>query len=618
MTTVTSSSPSSPAREETALQKEQRIFNELFLRLSDALLNRLFDLSPKSATSRLHYLIFLFLLSGFLISLRYYPLSVWALYIQDIFIYLFNPNYAQNIPGNPFTNIISYGIQAFTDPRNLQYLPIFLAPFFIALQTAANYLADIFELADPGVARHFVNAVALSGSNETIRISQGEIYEDHRTSPTFLIGGPGKVIVDMDSVALFEKPDGTPRVIGPTGREPGGRAQLDGFERFRQAIDLRDHFVELRDEEGKSAVVMGRSLDGIPITATDVNFVFSVHRAGQKSSTAQPYPFNPKAVEKLVYKATSRVTPDLNNPSTFEFSWINNMVSLVRGRLGGFMNNHKLTEYLASIGQPEWERVQQRESEIAEVKKELGSTATEQLSTDMDFKPPPDFKPRYKILKDLFNQFAEEFSSIASGRGVELHWIGVGTWKTPVEIIPEKHWEAWLISRENLEKESDITTKRWIKEATVQKFNALIQDVPVAKYQAVTEQYEHSHAVRALLEAYRQQLIELADFLKAKGEAVPAVIIQAIKHLNDVLGFKDWHWVGTIQREEENTPGGAPRPDSEWQRSIDFLYQELIILAGGDQAKADRLIEVERRNFPKENRRQWIERARDRLLRDRE
>lgn len=615
MTAVTSSSSS--ARGETALQREQRIFSELFTRLSDALLNKLFDLSPKSASSRTQYLIFLFLLAGFLISLRNSPLSMWALYIQDIFIYLFNTPYTQNFPGNPFTNILGYGIQALTEPRTLQYLPIFLAPFFIALQTAANYLADIFELDDPEVARHFVSAVALSGSNETIRITQGDIFEDHRTRPTFLIGGPGRVMVDMDSAALFERPDGTTRVIGPTAREPGGRAQLHGFERFRQAIDLRDHFVELRDEEGKSAVVMGRSLDGIPITATDVNFVFSVHRAGQKSTTAQPYPFSPKAVELLVYKATSRVTPDQANPSTFEFSWINNMVSLVRGRLGGFMNNHKLTEYLASIGQPEWERFQQRESEITEAKKELGSSGTEQLPSDMDIKPPPDFKPRYKILRDLFNQFTEEFSSVASGRGVELHWIGVGTWKTPIEIIPAKHWEAWLISRENLEKESELATKRWIKEATVQKFMALIQDVPVAKFQDVTKQYEHDQAARSLLEAYRQQLLEMRDFVGSKGQPIPAVIIRAILHLEDVLGFKHAHWVGIIQPEEDAfSPGGSSRREAEWQRSVDFLYQELIILAGG-QEEADRRIEIESKNYPKENRRRWIERARARILRER-
>ena len=102
------------------------------------------------------------------------------------------------------------------------------------------------------VARDFIWEVALTGSDKTIRIQQGEISEESRQSSNYLIGGPGRVIVDPDSVALFEKPDGTPHIIGPTGKEPRGRATLDGFERFRQAIDIRDQYVDLRDQDSRS------------------------------------------------------------------------------------------------------------------------------------------------------------------------------------------------------------------------------------------------------------------------------------------------------------------------------------------------------------------------------
>lgn len=188
-----------------------------FWRLIDALLNSLFDLRSQAARSRFWAIIFLFLFSGFVISLLYYPLSIWLLHIQDVFEYFLNPDYSPNYPGNPVYNLFFYAFQAFTDPRVLQYLPIFLAPFFIALQTAANYLADVFELDDPGVARHFVQAVALTGSSETMRISKGNVIEEHKKSPVYLIGGPGRVLVDMDSAALFERPDGYPRVIPSAG-----------------------------------------------------------------------------------------------------------------------------------------------------------------------------------------------------------------------------------------------------------------------------------------------------------------------------------------------------------------------------------------------------------------
>ncbi|NJC96293.1 MAG: hypothetical protein C3F07_07045 [Anaerolineales bacterium] len=539
MTVLTSSSTVSA--NETTLQKEQKLFSEYFVRLRDAFLNRLFDLRPQKAIRRLQYLIFLFFLTGFLLSLRFYPLRLWGEYLQDIFYYLFNPTYAANYIGNPFRSFFLFAYTAVTDARTLQYLPIVLAPFFIALQSAAIYLADIFELEEIRVARAFIWEVALSGSDETIRVMQGEISEEHRTSPNYLIGGPGKVIVDLDSVALFEKPDGTPHIIGPTGKEPGGKATLDGFERFRQAIDLRDHYIELRDQDPKSSAVKSRSLDGIPITATDVRFMFSVYREGQKPDDNHPYPFGKKAIEQLIYRATSRVTPDATNPSTFEFSWVNNMISLIRGRLGGFMNEHNLTAYLASIGMPEFEKAKQQEEKIVEQIQQLATSKTEDQPKGREIKPPPEFFARYKI-KNLFAQFAEEFTKDSKDRGVELHWIGVGTWRTPIEIVPEKHLEAWKISRENIGKGSDKAMEDAKNEATIQEWMSLIQDVPIAAYQnAMENQIGHKNTIQAVILAFRQQLIEAAEFLRANNKIVSPDIVQAIAYIDSMFGY---HWAG--------------------------------------------------------------------------
>lgn len=542
MTTLTSTSPLG----ETAWKKELELSGELFQRLIDALLNRIFDLRPAKAARRLRYLIVLFFVAVFIVSLRFYPLDLWAKFIRDIFLYYLNPSYPAIYIGEPISNLVNFVFHVFTDPRILQYFPVFVAPFFIALQTASLYLRDIFELEHVSVARGFVWSVALLGSEETIRISQGEISEDSRERPTFLIGGPGKVIVELDSVALFEKPDGSPRIIGPTGTEPSGKATLDGFERFRQAIDLRDHFVELRDIDGKASAVKSRSLDGIPVTATDVQFVFSVHRKRQKPTLEFPYPFDPKAIEQLIYKATSKVTPTQKNPSTFEFSWINNMVSLIRGRLGGFMSDHNLTEYLASIGKPEFERAKQYEERISAQEQKLSPSDPEDLPQGRKVNPPPEFTPRHKV-SDLFAQFVEEYSKSTYDRGVELRWIGVGTWMLPTEIIPEtkvvpeKHLEAWKISRENIFRGSKKSIDELINESSLTRIITLIQDVPVEAYQkAREEQTEYKNSLRALLLSYRQQLIEAKNLLLTKKQRVPNEIEDGIKNINRVFG----NWVG--------------------------------------------------------------------------
>lgn len=519
---------------ESTLRRELRLFGELFSRLLDSFLNRIFDLRPENAARRFWYLIILFFVAGFLISLRFYPLALWTQYIRDIFLYLLNMGYAATYPGNPFLNLLSFVRLVFTDPRIFQYLPIFLASFFIALQCAALYLSDVFELDHPSVARRFISGVALLGSEEIIRVSQGDVAEEYRLSPAFLIGGPGKVVVDLDSAALFEKPDGTPHVIGPTGREPRGRATLEGFERFRQAIDIRDQYVDLRDQDPKSQAVKSRSLDGIEIIATDVRLMFSIYRGGVKPSAEQPYPFSKEAVEQIIYQATSRVTPELPNPSTYEFSWINKMISLIRGELSRFMSRHKLTEYLAGIGMPEIDKLRQREEAIVE--------QVQRLTQEQDFlvaneqKALPEFQPRSRI-SNLFTQFAEEFTRKAKRNGVELHWIGVGTWKTPVEIVPERHLDAWKISNENLYRESHDVLNELEKEAIMQKTVFLIQDVPIAAYiKAANEENEHKKGMRVLLLAYHQQLIEAADFMRAKGEAVPPNIEDAIAHINNMFG----------------------------------------------------------------------------------
>ena len=581
---------------ETTLQRERRLFRELSSRLVDTLISRIFDLRPEKAARRRGYLFILFLLSGFLISLFYYPLPLWLNYIGRIFnaILVTNSTISADVALRDFANFI---LAIILDPKILQYLPVFIAPYFIALQSAAIYLADIFELEDVSVARRFVSGVALSGSDDTLRIKKGEVPEENQETPIFQIGGPGKVLVELDSVALFERADGTPHVIGPTGSLPGGKATLEGFERFRQALDIRNHHVDLRDQDNWKAV-LSRSRDGIPIKATDVRLMFSIYRGeNPKTSPDYPYPFSKQAVEQIVYKATSRVTPGKGNPSSFEFNWIPKMIGLIRGKLSGFMSEHNLTEYMASTGLPEIEKLKQREEIIRGQMHWL--TQTEDGVESKEIKPPPDFQERNKV-KNLFAQFTEEFTKRSHNSGVELHWIGVGTWESPIKIIPEMHLEAWLLSQENIKNESLKSMKKIEQMEVVAKMKDMIQKVPlgayeeiiteayqakrskrqaskkkpnyrltlpksedliippeemdrfvellqklsgeqVQKYEEFTEFEDIEHEMKALLIEYRKQFYETVDLIKAKNEPVPANIEEAIKIISNQIG----HWAGS-------------------------------------------------------------------------
>jgi hypothetical protein len=65
----------------------------------------------------------------------------------------------------------------------------------------------------------------------------------------------------------------------------------------------------------------------------------------------------------------------------------------------------------------------------------------------------------------------------------------------------------------------------------------LIQDVPIAAHlRATMEEKEAKKAMRLLLLSYHQQLLEAAEFMRAKGEAVPPSIEEAIAHINNMFG----------------------------------------------------------------------------------
>jgi hypothetical protein len=483
---------------ESALQRESRILKEQINRLTGWMLNGIFDLSMSSARRRGALLGFLFILIGFLFGLRIHPLSDWTQALQGLFSAILvsvDPNAISVALNHLFTIIL----ESYLAPETLRYLPVVAIPFLIAWQMAALYLADIFELEHVGVAREFLMQVALTGSMRFIRVSQGEIIEKHRESPIAQIGGPGRVLVDLDSAALFEKPDGTPHIIGPTIDEPQKLATLEGFERFREAIDLRDHYTD-------SWSVVGRSLDGIPVIAKDVRNLFSVQRGDVPNGTAptlkRPYPFKPSAIHDLIYKQSCRVTVGTPRPSQCT-PWTGNMTTLVRNEMRSFIGRHPLSEFLASIGMPELQSAQEQEQALADERQQLAAPSdTPRPPADIGNLPP--FEARHKI-SSLFNQFAQDFTNQSQRNGVELHWIGVGTWVTPSELISERHLEAWRISRDNMTRSADLSMNMLRLNSSLQENLRIIQDILLA-YRKNLADPRSDQAMRQLLLVYLGQL----------------------------------------------------------------------------------------------------------------
>jgi hypothetical protein len=561
------------AKPGTDFEKERQVFTEQTRRLANAIINKWFDLKSSSALRRMLLLITLLLLAGFLISLAPYPWKEWRDYLEQIFSYLLTFTHESSFFTEEsiitlisiFLELIRLGIRAYFNTYVLWYAPAFFLPIFIAFQAAALYLVDIFELEQIRVARKFLRQVAFTGSKDAIHITQGEVALEDRNSPIYKIGGPGKVTVDLDSVALFEKVNGQPHVIGPTDKEPKGKATLDGFECFRQALDLRDYYIDLREPSGKCSAVTGRSLDGIPVTATDVRLMFSIHRAGQTPTPETPYPFSQEAVEHHIYKSISRVTPDLTSPSQHEFNFENSMLGMVRGELGKFMSQRNLTEYLASIQRPEVKKAEEQEKKVLEE----ASLVLGPFESVEGTKPPvtvPAFVPRRDIT-NLFSQFTKKFTDDTRDKGVELHWIGVGTWDIPVELVSEKHLEAWKMSRENIDLDSPEAMDKAKDAAKEHKKLSMIQSVPLTRYhESITHNIQREDVITGLLQDYQSQLVDSFEFQHKNRKRMRPVLAAAFIYLLYEFIWRPSH-------------GPAQRKPAASQREVD-LYDQLIIKIG--------------------------------------
>jgi hypothetical protein len=401
--------------------------------------------------------------------------------------------------------------------------------FWIAYRVAAIYLDDVFEIGDVEVAKRFLRQAAFADLYGQIEIANGRVSDRDQQSPIFLIGGPGLVRVNLENTALFEKIDGWARVIAPTvhprareNRPRDDHAILDGFERLRSAIDLRDHFEEM--------LVNSRTRDGIRISAEDVRVIYSVYRDNREPTLSTPYPFVEEAVKTLVYSQSR-----LGQGTT---DWHSTMSFLINQELGNFITQHTLEEFLAAIGEPE---LRQRE----EASKELQETAnqragTQALLTGLSTGVPkaPDFAPRSEI-SDLFYGM-KKFVDQAREQGVALRWIGVGTWKIPDEIIPEQHQTAWRISRENLTRGNQVSLTNLREESRLSELGVLVYDVPVSLSRGMDRKVEarKRENMLALVHAYRGKLRSALDVYEreGKGDTVEARRLRrGLDHLAHVV-----------------------------------------------------------------------------------
>ena len=458
----------------------------------------------------------------------------------------------------PLRSLAEYPIRALFAPDVLKHVLIGGFVFWLAYRVAAIYLDDIFELRDVRIAERFIRQSAFASQYDVIEIKNGEVSQKDQKSPIFLIGGPGKVRVYLENAALFEKIGGTPHVIEPTtpksssdseqsrrgnqswiarmGKTFGSLSRLDrsapgsilvgagileSFERYRKTIDLRDQVAEISVE--------GRTRDGIAIQAKDMRLIFSIRRDGKEATLEKPYPFNHEAIETLVY--------DLSRES-----WTDAMAAQIKRELGKFIARHTLSEFLAAIGQPELEQATQIE---AELQVEADRLAGLDDSFDIDVPNPPPFVPR-PVISDLFYDY-NNFVSRVKKKGVELRWIGVGTWTLPAGIIPERHLQAWRITYENLARGNEAAVENIFNSNRAEQLSAILHDTPIGIFNQIDPDDNARRKVDMvkLVNGYRGKLHAALEVYERRDESNTPIarrVREVWTHLAHVVA----HYAGDI------------------------------------------------------------------------
>jgi hypothetical protein len=184
---------------------------------------------------------------------------------------------------------------------------------------------------------------------------------------------------------------------------------------------------------------------------------------------------------------------------------------MIRGELAQFIAQHTLNEFLASISLPEMEVFQPEETELQGRTAQLVNPRP--VSTGFTMLTTPAFISRSQIISDLLTA---EFSEQAANRGVELKWVGAGTFFTPNEIVPERHLAAWQLSRENLVRSSPGELARIQRESTIAEMLRLVQEIPIRTFRRQSDE-PPVEVMRNLLIAYHGKLVEAYEMYQRDG-----------------------------------------------------------------------------------------------------
>jgi hypothetical protein len=384
-------------------------------------------------------------------------------------------------------NVMLDLVTSLFSPRVLMYVMPLLAALWLGFRLAAHYLADLFELESPSIAEQYLRGAVFGLGYDSLHVAQAEINRLNRHSPMLRIGGPGYLQVHLGYAVVMETVAGKPQVYGPEKRR-----FIEGFERLRDVIDLRD---QLRELDRVRAV----TADGIEVQARDVQMMFRVFGGGHERSLASPYPYTEGAIRRLVYSRPASEAGISN--------WAEGLEQLAMSEIRSFVGSLTLESFLAL--QPE--------------------TAGSGDQPDLNAVRRSSFHiPRRKLTERFHTAEARQR---LRQQGLELDWVGVGTWEIgggdgdAAISVGTSIVGAW----QNLQRSRLLQSPSYLERQRARGYSEGIRR-PLETWIGLwrSQDFEGRHRCYALLKHIRDQLGRMPESDQPK----PLGLEQTLEHLN--------------------------------------------------------------------------------------
>ncbi|TAK14030.1 MAG: hypothetical protein EPO32_03215 [Anaerolineae bacterium] len=442
------------------------------------------------------------------------------------------------LTGNLLSDLIVYPFPALFGADTLRHVVVFVMVFLLGLRIAASFLDDVFELNDVALAERYILQSVFASQYSRITIRDGAVADEHVNSPVTRIGGPGLVKVHLNNVALFEKMDGSPDVIGPL--ESARAHKLDRFERLRAVVELPDQNLPLNK-------VSARTKDGIFVTAEGGKILYSVARNPKReASLKNPMTYDRESIERIVYGEVvfkhfkSRHDKTLPPPKEAGGKVDINMQGFIQSELGRFISQSFLSEFLTPpAGSDDYEREDLDDDDLDAEDSTLESSMAETMPSvadeDEDEEEQTDFISRDSITREFLNIGKTR----ARERGMELHWIDIGTWSLPEEAreVQDQHLEFWRMTAENRTRRMPEMLELTLEESRKAERLRLFREVPLGAYYeyAGLRETNPAEVVRRMLMTYRERVRNAWNAFVDRGETPPDEIDMVAKFLNSRL-----------------------------------------------------------------------------------